>query len=263
MFISSIKNPRVKHLVELQSKSKTRKQTGTFIIEGPLEVKRALSSDYHILQLYVCKSFCEHSSYEKLQHKTDEVIEVDEQVYNKIAYRKSVGGLIAVAKIKKHPLEELKLSKNPLLLVVEAVEKPGNIGALIRTVDAAGIDGIIICDPATDLYNPNVIRSSIGGLFSTSVAIAPSDDAISFLRANNVKIYTTALTASKRYDKIDFQWASAIVMGTESTGVSSIWTDNADKNIIIPMKGMMDSLNVSVSAAIVIFEAARQRDFSS
>ncbi|MGK7392471.1 MAG: TrmH family RNA methyltransferase [Candidatus Cyclobacteriaceae bacterium M2_1C_046] len=262
--ITSTKNPRIKHLLELQSKSKVRRKENRFIIEGQLEVKRAAESGYRIEEVYINESIIPlNEARNLLPEYTGDFILLSQDVFDKIAYRKTTGGILAIAIPKTHDLIDLKISSNPLLLVVESVEKPGNIGALLRTVDAAGIDGMIICDPQTDLYNPNVIRSSIGGVFTTSIANSSSSEVIEWLKENNIQILSTALTATARYDKINYSKPSAIVMGTESTGLSDIWLNNSDDNIIIPMNGIMDSLNVSVSAAVVVFEAARQRDFKA
>jgi TrmH family RNA methyltransferase len=166
-----------------------------------------------------------------------------------------------LAEQKRHALENLALSKNPLLLILEAVEKPGNLGAVLRTADAAGIDAVIICDQLVDFYNPNVIRSSVGCVFTNQIASAPSEHAIEWLKKNKINVYCTYLKASKPYYEIDYTHPAAIVMGTESQGLSNKWIENAEANIIIPMRGKIDSMNVSTAAAVVIFEAARQRGF--
>ena len=187
--------------------------------------------------------------------------EKTKSVFEKIAYRESTGGIIALVEQRHHTLDRIQLSKNPLILIVEAVEKPGNLGALLRTADAAGVDAVVICDPQTDFYNPNVIRSSVGCVFTKQLATASSLETITWLKANSVKIYCTYLSAARYYHEIDFTSSSAIVMGTEATGLSDLWIENADANIIIPMLGKIDSMNVSTAAAVVIFEAKRQRGF--
>ena len=191
-----------------------------------------------------------------------EQIEVDfvsPKVYAHMAYRGTTEGVIGWAVPKAHDLKEIKLSVNPLILIVDAVEKPGNLGAILRTADAAGIDALIISNTRTDVYNPNVIRSSLGAVFSTQIAVGESGAVIDWLRKNKIKIFCTALTASKPYTEINYEIPSAIVMGTESTGLSATWLKESDQNIIIPMKGIVDSMNVSVSTGIVLFEAVRQR----
>ena len=187
-----------------------------------------------------------------------EVLEVSSKVYAQIAYRET-SGLIVWAKPVFKKLDELKIRDNPLILVLESVEKPGNLGAILRTADAAGVDAVIVCDQQTDLYNPNVVRSSIGCIFSVQTVVTSSSDAIKWMQASNVDIYCAALSASKPYSEIDFKGSAAIVMGSESSGLSDIWLKSSTQNIIIPMHGMADSMNVSVSTAVIVFEAMRQR----
>ena len=186
--------------------------------------------------------------------------EVSLEVFEKIAYREGSDGLLAVAIPKYADLQAFKpKKKNPLIIVLETVEKPGNLGAVMRTADAAGVDAVIIADQRTDLYNPNAIRASVGCIFSVPLFACSSEECIKWLKANNITIYCTYLKASIDYLEADFKKASAIVMGTEATGISQQWVDAADQNIIIPMNGIADSLNVSVTTAIVTFEAIRQR----
>ena len=187
------------------------------------------------------------------------VFQVSRNVYEKIAYRGSTEGIIAEMKYRERRLEDIKLSENPLVIVLESVEKPGNLGAVLRSADAAGADAVIICDPLTDLYNPNLIRASIGAIFSRQVAAASSEETISWLKKNNIQILTAQLQDSSLYYDTPMTGPTAIVMGTESTGLTDIWREAADKHIRIPMLGALDSLNVSVSAAILLFEAVRQR----
>lgn len=188
------------------------------------------------------------------------IIEVPAALYNKIAYRGGTEGIIAEAEYKDRRLEDLILSEAPLVVVLESVEKPGNLGAVLRSADAAGADAVIVCDPLTDLYNPNLIRSSIGAVFSRQVAVASSQDTIRWLKSKGIKIYTAQLQDSGWYYDTDMSKGTAIVMGTESTGLTDIWRNAADAHIRIPMLGQLDSLNVSVSAAILLYEAVRQRN---
>ena len=177
-----------------------------------------------------------------------------------MAHRDSTEGIVALAKAKNHDLSQLKIkNKNPLILVAEAPEKPGNIGALLRTADAANLDAVFIANPKTDLYNPNIIRSSVGCVFSRNIVMADTGTIISFFKENNIKIYCAALSASLPYTEVDLTEPAAIVVGTEHSGLSNEWLSNSFQNIIIPMEGQIDSMNVSVSAAILIFEAKRQR----
>jgi TrmH family RNA methyltransferase len=167
-----------------------------------------------------------------------------------------------VAKQKTHSLDSIRLSANPLVLVLESVEKPGNLGGILRTADAAGLDAVIICDPKTDFYNPNVIRSSVGCIFTNQVATATSEEALSWLKKNNIVPYSTYLKASRPYHTVDYTKPCAIVMGTEATGLSNVWTTEDQNPIIIPMHGRIDSMNVSTAAAVIVFEARRQRGFA-
>jgi TrmH family RNA methyltransferase len=189
------------------------------------------------------------------------VFEVSLQVYNRMAYRNDAEGIIALARPKHQGLNDLNLSPNPLILVLEAVEKPGNLGALLRTADAAKLDAVIICDPLTDVYNPNAVRSSIGCIFTVPVAVSSARETLDWLHSKKISSYATSLGADLFYHNCDFRGPSAFVMGTESTGLSEQWLTTADKAIKIPMSGKIDSMNVSVSAAIVVFEARRQRNF--
>lgn len=259
--ITSLKNPRIKNFVHLQ-KAKERKSQNVFVIEGVKEVVRAIESGYEINEAYFCEEVAEDITAEDLLgHTSAEVFPVSPEVFKKIAVRDSSGGVVCLAVPQTHALDNLPQKENPLFLVVEAVEKPGNLGAILRTADAAGIDGVIICDTHTDIYNPNVVRSSLGCLFSVPLAVASSEETIGWLKHKKIAIFSTYLEASFPYNEVDYTGASAIIMGTESSGISPIWVINSDKNIIVPMKGIADSLNVSTAAAIVVFEACRQRGF--
>lgn len=252
-----------KQVLALKTKARERKKTGLFVIEGKREIELAFQSGYEIKILFYCREIARGQEFVLPKNNGDpsQFIEISENVYRKMAHRGSTEGILAIAKIKSHGLDVLHLGKNPLILVAESPEKPGNLGALLRTVDAANLDAVLIADPQSDLYNPNVIRSSVGCLFTTQVGIGSSEEIISFLKKEKIKIHTAALTASKNYVDIDFKPPSAIVVGTESTGLTTQWLENTDQNILIPMQGEIDSLNVSVSAAILIFEAKRQRGF--
>ena len=264
--ITSAQNPLVRHLINLGAKSGLRRESGTAIVEGVREINLALEGGYTVSQF--CFNNVVHTSedirilFPRSGYDT-EMIEMSRDVYSKIAYRESTEGVIAIINTKDHSLKTLQLkSEYPLILVAESPEKPGNIGALLRTADAAGADAVIIANPLTDLYNPNIIRSSVGTVFTTSIASGSSDEIIQWLAEKGVQIFCAELNASVPYYNCDFRGAAAIVVGTESTGLSKAWLTNSHKNIIIPMHGNIDSMNVSVSAAILIFEAVRQRDIS-
>jgi TrmH family RNA methyltransferase len=260
--ISSIQNPLIKEVLQLQEKSRTRKNKGLFIIEGAREISLALKGNYEIETLLFYPELFDISELKKVTNENSDCIEITKDVYQKIAYRSTTEGVIAIAKTKDLDISSLKLSKNPLLLIAESPEKPGNLGALLRTADAAHLDAVIIANPKTDIYNPNIIRSSVGCVFTNSIAIGTTNEIIDFLKQKNIPIYTASLTASVPYTTIDFTKSAAIVVGTEATGLSNKWLENASQNIIIPMQGEIDSLNVSVSAAILIFEAKRQRNLN-
>ena len=260
--ITSLQNPLIKKTLVLKDKSRERKKSGLFVLEGVRELQLALKGNYSIETLFFCKSLMSEETLINLtkNNTTAEVIEITLDVYQKIAYRTTTEGVMALVKSKEHNLDSLHFStKKPLILVAEAPEKPGNIGALLRTADAANLDAVIIANPKTDLYNPNIIRSSVGCVFTNKIATGNTTEIIAFLKEHNIATYCAALTASKAYTKVDYAESSAIVVGTEATGLSNEWLNNSTQNIIIPMEGQIDSMNVSVAAAIVIFEAKRQR----
>jgi TrmH family RNA methyltransferase len=258
--ITSPQNQKIKNLLALE-KARERKHQNVFVIEGIKELSLAIQSGYTLSSVFFNPEIISAEAVADITGDKKLLIPVLGSVFEKIAYRGSTGGIIAIAAQKRHPLSSLTLSRNPLLLVLESVEKPGNLGAILRTADAAGLDAVIICDPQTDFYNPNVIRSSVGCVFTTPIASATSTETIGWLRENQIQCLATFLEASKPYHTIDLTKPSAIVMGTESTGLSQSWIDTATETIIIPMQGKIDSLNVSTAAAIVVFEANRQRGF--
>lgn len=257
--ISSLQNTKVKQLVALQQKSSERRKQGVFVVEGMRELQHCLNAGYTINSIFFCPELTDTGALSSLLSESIASYEVSPEVYEKIAYRGSTEGVIATVQSKQLALKDLHLSKQPLLIVLESVEKPGNLGAILRSADAAGADAVIICDPLTDLYNPNLIRSSIGAIFSVPCIACSSDDCINFLKQNNINILTAQLQDSKLYYDTDMTCGTAIIMGTESTGLTDVWRKAADAHIRIPMLGQLDSLNVSVSAAILLFEAVRQR----
>ncbi|MBK5212486.1 MAG: RNA methyltransferase [Flavobacteriaceae bacterium] len=270
--ITSLQNPLLKQLALLQEKSRERRKTGLFVIEGQREISLAIKGDYLLKTLLFCSEIISEEEVFTLKESADsetEFIEITSEIYQKLAYRSSTEGIIAVAYSKPLSLENLLPTTNhllpspryPLILIAEAPEKPGNIGALLRTADAANVDAVIIANPKTDMYNPNIIRSSVGGLFTNTIATGSTSEIISFLKERNINIYCAALQASVPYHSCDFTKSTAIVVGAEATGLSEVWLKNSTQNIIIPMQGEIDSMNVSVAAGILIFEAKRQRGF--
>lgn len=263
--ISSVQNPIVKQVLQLKEKSRVRKTSGLFVLEGKRELSLALKGNYRTGPVLIYEDICPAAEIEALfdnSPRKAEFISISKEVYRKLAYRETTEGVLAISESKEHTLSAVSFTKaNPLILVAEAPEKPGNIGALLRTADAANADAVIIANPKTDLYNPNILRSSVGCVFTRQIATGSTEEVIGFLKKNNIRICCAALTASVPYHTVDFTGATALVVGTEATGLSDEWLRNSDRNIIIPMQGEIDSMNVSVSAAILIFEAKRQRGF--
>ena len=283
--ITSPSNPKIKRLLALQQKSSARREAGLFVVEGRRELQHCIDAGFEVDTLFVCPSLRvsqppstsgqitngaaglpdRDSDYpaiplEGVQGvKTPRIFEVNREVYEKIAIRDGSEGVIAEVRTKERRLEELELPARPLLVVLERVEKPGNLGAVLRSADAAGADAVLVCDPLTDLWNPNLIRASIGAVFTVPCVACSSAGAIAFLKARGIRILTAQLQDSSLYYDCDMTVGTALVMGTESTGLTPVWRESADAHIRIPMLGELDSLNVSVSAAILLFEAVRQR----
>jgi len=261
--IQSTQNSRIKNIQRLLIKSKERKEQNLFIIEGLRELCLAFKSSYSLDTVFICPELLSGIDSHELQTKliSDHWIEVSPTVFRKIAYREHPDGIIALAVPKSHALHDLKLTNHPFIIVLEAVEKPGNLGAILRTADAAKADAVIVCDPLTDVYNPNVIRSSLGCVFTVPLATATQFDTFSFLKKQGIQIFAAELHADREYQDTDFTKACAIIMGTEAAGLTDFWINRADERIKIPMRGKIDSLNVSVSTAVLTFEAMRQRGF--
>ncbi len=259
--ITSLQNQYLKSLIQLQEKAKSRKQSGTFLIEGKREIELAIKGNYELETILFLPELISENELKKLVKNKFELIEIIKEVYQKLAYRDTTEGIIAIAKTKSLQLQDLKLPKNPLILIMESIEKPGNIGAILRTCDAAKVDAVILANPKTDLYNPNIVRSSVGCLFTNQIASGTTDEVIAFLKQNNINIYGATLQNSNSYHEINYTTPTALIVGTEATGLTQAWRDNATQNIIIPMQGEIDSMNVSVASAILIFEAKRQRGF--
>ncbi len=260
--ITSSQNPFVKSLIQLQEKAKARKQSGTFLIEGMREIELAIKGKYEIETVLFLPELISSQQITKLSNNQIDIVEISKEVYQKLAYRDTTEGILAIAKTKFLRLTDLKLPENPLILVMEAIEKPGNIGAVLRTCDAAKIDAVIIANPKTDLYNPNIVRSSVGCLFTNQIATGSNEEVIDFLIKNNINFYTATLQNATSYHTQDYTMPTALVVGAEATGLSELWREKTTQNIIIPMQGEIDSMNVSVAAAILIFEAKRQRGFN-
>lgn len=260
--ITSLQNRAIKNIAKL-SKNRERREQQLFVIEGARELMLALQGGYQVEALYLCRTMFENSKYPDLLERIPEtsLYEITPAVFARIAYRENSDGVVALAKPKLHRLNDLTLTANPFLIILESVEKPGNLGAVLRTADAAAVDAVIICDPQTDLYNPNVIRSGVGGLFTVQTAVCSADEALEWLTLHGIRSYAAELGAAHFYQDIDFRQPSAIVMGSEADGLTRFWLDHSSERIKIPMRGEIDSLNLSVSTAVITFEAMRQRGF--
>ena len=262
--ISSTQNPEVRQLEHWNRKSRDRRRARRFVLEGMRELQMALKAGYRIDKLYFCPDILPADSARAIPGLGScPLVSLSAEVYRHLAYRGKTEGVIGLMIAREHLLKDLEFAENePLILVAEAPEKPGNIGALLRTADAAGLDAVIIADLKGDLYNPNIIRSSIGCLFTVQVATASSAEIITYLQERKIQILGAALGGSVRYDLADYRKSTAIVVGTEATGLTPLWTEQADALVEIPMQGAIDSMNVSVAASILIFEARRQRGFA-
>ena len=258
MTISSLQNPKVKDLVALQQKSQLRRERGLTVVEGRRELEHCMAAGFEPVDVFVCPEIPGRGF--ALPGMT--TYEVTSEVYAKMAYRGGTEGVIATVRTRNLGLADLRTEGSPLYIVLESVEKPGNLGAVLRSADAAGADGVIVCDPLCDIYNPNVVRASIGAIFTVPTVEASSEETIKWLKSNNIQILTAQLQDSSPYYDTPMLGGTAIVMGTESTGLSQSWRKAADAHIMIPMAGRLDSLNVSVSAAVLLFEAIRQRQES-
>ncbi|MFV0220781.1 RNA methyltransferase [Empedobacter falsenii] len=256
MLIESLQNPRIKNLLKLQEKSRERKNQGLFIVEGTQENELAIKGGYEAVEIYICEDIYNKS----IDFGHAKVFTITKQVFEKLAYRKSTGGIIGAYKTKSSTLTDLQLPENALVVVLEAVEKPGNLGAVLRTGDGAKVDAVIVCDETVDFFNPNVIRSSVGTLFTNQIASASKEAVLEFLKSHSIQVVSTFLREeTKNLYETDFTISSAIILGTEATGLSDFWADYSDSLIKIPMLGFVDSLNVSNAAAICVYEAVRQR----
>jgi RNA methyltransferase, TrmH family len=253
--IESLDNPKIKNVVKLRESSRERKELGLFLIEGHREIKLAMENNIEIENLFYSPDYIK----KELALEEEKIIEVSKKVFDKISYRENPDGFLAVAKSQEVKLENLKLGSAPLMIVLEAVEKPGNLGAILRTADAAGVDAVIINDPKTDIYNPNVIRASQGAVFSVPAILCSIEETVKFCKSNKIKILATTPVAKKIYTDVDYNISCAVVMGAEDKGLSEKWLASADEKIKITMHGKVDSLNVSVSTAIILSEALRQR----
>ena len=251
--LTSAQNPKFKRLVALREKSRLRRDEGVFVVEGRRELEHCVEAGFEVETVFVCRDIYPG------EVRAPQVFELSKELYAKVAYREGTEGVMAIVRSRELRLDDLQLGPKPLVMVLEGVEKPGNLGAVLRSADAAGADAVIVCDPLTDLWNPNLIRASIGAVFTVPTVCCSSADAIAWLKARGIRILTAQLQDSSAYYNCDMTGPTAIVMGTEATGLTEPWRQAADAHVLIPMLGRLDSLNVSVSAAILLYEAVRQR----
>lgn len=258
--ITSLQNPKVKMLVRLREK-KERQAAGLMLVEGYEEISLAMNTGLKPQELYYCPDLIKAAYQKSLLKRIDQahLVEVNDAVFAKIAYRENPDGWLATLPLPQIPLENLPLSQNPFVVIAETVEKPGNLGAMLRTADAAGVDAVIACDPLTDWGNPNIVRASKGTLFTVPVAEARNQAVLDWLRQHQIKIVVGTPDADQTYTQADFTQPVALMVGAEHQGVSEFWLQSADMKVSIPMVGRVNSLNVSASAALLMYEVVRQR----
>ncbi len=258
--IDSIHNPRLKNVAALSAKSSLRREQGLFVVEGRREIERALASGFAAEEIYFCPEILPESELGPLASAAGSIFCLSNKAYAKIAYREGTEGAVALMRTPQRSLSDLNLPQDALVIVLESVEKPGNLGAILRSADASGAAAVIVCDPLTDIFNPNVVRASTGAVFTVPTVACTSSAAAQFLSSRGFKIVTAQLQDSRVYYDVDFTRATAIVFGTESTGLTPFWRERSDAKIMIPMMGRMDSLNVATSVAILSYEALRQKN---
>jgi TrmH family RNA methyltransferase len=262
LLISSLANPHIKNVVKLRQRSH-RDELGLMIVEGYRELKRALDNKHFPTQLFFCKDLFQGENEGALIQKCADaratLFECAPPVFEKIAFRDRPDGLLAVAPQVRKSLTDLSIPKNALVIVAEAIEKPGNLGTILRSADAAGVNAVLVCDKCTDINNPNVVRASIGTLFSLPVVETTTADALAWLKTRKFKIVAATPHTDKLFWSVDMTGNTAIVVGTEQYGLSAKWLDEAELKVSIPMGGQADSLNVASATTILLYEAVRQR----
>jgi len=262
--ITSLQNPRLKQLVKLRDR-RSRDEAGVFLVEGYREIFRALEKRVVLHELYFSPDWFLGENEPALLARAEaagaKLFELPKEAFAKVAYRDRPDGLLAVAPQWRRTLEDLAAPPGvtPFFLIVEAIEKPGNLGTILRGADAAGCQAVIVCDPVTDLFNPNVVRASTGVLFSVPCVVEDRERALAWLRGRKIRTVATTPAAEGLYSDADLRGPLAVVMGSEQYGLSDFWLKNADLAVRIPMAGQADSLNVAMAAIITLFEAVRQR----
>lgn len=260
--ISSLHNPRVKRAVRLREGRQRQKQ-GRFLIDGARELLRAIEAGIELDEIFVCRALCRsaesHAAWERLEGTAARMTHVTPALLEKLAFGGRNEGLVAVAVPPQRTLDDLVLPSEPLVAVLEGVEKPGNVGAVLRSADAAGVSALIVIDGGTDLYNPNAIRASLGTIFTVPVCAASSIETLAWLGQHGLRIYAARVDAEQLYTRADWRGPAAIVLGSEAQGLSAAWSAAEVAPVRLPMRGAADSLNVSAAAAVVFYEALRQR----
>lgn len=265
--ITSLQNPKVKQVLHLREK-RERDKTGLFLIEGYREILRACDAGWQISQLMICQELFlgsnEPTLIKRLSEKKCEVISLTPLVFEKISYRDRPDGLLAIAPQKNLKLKDLEISeKNPFYVVAEAIEKPGNLGTILRSSDGVGVDGLIVCDRCTDIYNPNVVRASVGTLFTVKTVQTTGEETLQWLKDQKIQILAATPSAAKEFTDVDLTGPIAIAVGTEQLGLSDRWMKEASIQVRIPMQGVADSLNVAMATTLLLYEALRQRRHAS
>lgn len=262
--ITSLQNPKVKKAIKLNER-RERNETHLFLIEGYRELKRAVDAGVVIQTLFFCPSLFlgenENGLIQTLRLRNAEVLRCEENVFRKLSYRDRPDGLLAVAVQMHTSLQDVILPQDPFLIIAEAIEKPGNLGTILRSADAAGVDAVIVCDRCTDIYNPNVVRASVGTLFTIPVIEATSKEILLWLQERSIQIIAATPSAQEEFTDTDMRGGIAIAVGTEQLGLSPFWMEAADRKVKIPMHGVADSLNVATATTLLLYEVIRQRKF--
>lgn len=263
LHITSRQNERIKRAAKLRQR-RQRERQGRFLIDGCREISRAVAAGVELVEAYICSPFCQEDDARQLARQIQEstaadVATVTPEVYEKLCFGDRRDGIVVVAQTPTRDLASFHLPPQPLVAVVERLEKPGNVGAVIRTADGAGVDGVMVADPGTDLFNPNAVRASLGAIFSINLCVADSRSIRDWLVRAQLPIAAARPDASMDYDRYDFRPGAAIVLGSEATGLSDVWQGDQVTAISLPMRGIADSLNVSATAAVLLYEASRQR----
>ena len=259
--ITSRQNQRVKDAVKLRDR-RARERSGRFLIDGIREIRRALESDIAVAEVFVCRELCRTKQAEQLAEDLRETTcnwsTVSPEVFEKLCFGQRQDGIVAVAETPERTLGDLSLPNEPLVVVIESLEKPGNVGAVLRSADGAGADAVIVASPRTDLYNSNTIRASLGAVFKSNVCTAPSEQVIGWIRDQELPVAAAQPGAAIKYHEFDFRAGAAIVLGSEAGGLSEVWKGASVTAVSLPMHGIADSLNVSATAAVLVYEAQRQ-----